>query len=32
MSDTKTTPDEFTADQLAQDPILKFFGYKHLRP
>lgn len=32
MTDTSRTPDEFTAEQLAADPILKFFGYKHLRP
>jgi hypothetical protein len=30
MSDTTTT-DEFSG-MLEQDPILKFFGYKHLRP
>lgn len=32
MADAKYTSDEFSADQLQQDPILKFFGYKHLKP
>lgn len=32
MSDIHPAPEEFTAEQIAEDPILRFFHYSHLPP
>jgi hypothetical protein len=30
MSDIHPSPDEFTAEEIATDPVLRFFHYQHL--
>jgi hypothetical protein len=32
MSDIHPSPEEFNADQIKEDPILRFFHYAHLPP